>query len=106
MAQDMAQTMDKIVLTKTCEPITVKMFSAAAECVRNILEGLWTNDPPAWASTRYIVDDDLMSPSGSNQDYVRAVQTAEFLIIMFGLTPGFDQQAFLVQCGLVDEVVR
>mgnify|MGYP001579065726 CR=1 FL=1 len=101
----MEQTMDKIVLTKTCEPITVKMFSAAAECVKAILEGRWTNEPPQWASTHYSVDDS-MSLSGPNQNYVRAVQTAEFLIIMFRLTPGFDQQAFLAQCGLVDEVVR
>src|ERR1035437_6304360 len=64
-----------------------------------ILEGHWTNEPPVWChdSSHYRLH------TCASTDYTRAVQTAEaFLQLFKEYNPRFDQQRFLVACGLVD----
>lgn len=74
--------------------MTKQHFIRAAEIVREILEGLWTNDAPVWASGIRHVD---------IQKYTRAVLTAEAFITLFrAYNDRFDEQRFLVACGLVD----
>src|ERR1035437_863746 len=84
-------------LFKECT-VTKKVFIRAAEMVRSIRDGNWTNEPPSWADSLL----DYHIPSKA-----RAVQTAEaFLQLFKEYNPRFDQQRFLMACGLVDAPVK
>ena len=73
--------------------VTKKVFIRAAEIVKSIRDGHWTNEPPAWADNLVIM----------SHSYTRAVQTAEaFLMLFKEYNPRFDEQRFLVACGLVN----
>jgi hypothetical protein len=77
--------------------MTKQHFIRAAEIVKSIRDGHWTDEPPAWA-------DNLVLMSHS---YTRAVQTAEaFLFLFKEYNPRFDEQRFLVACGLVEKPVK
>lgn len=85
--------------------MTAKHFRRAAEMVRAILDGEWTNDPPDWAERDvdcwpvYIND-----PAEADYNYLRAVQTAEAFILLFECSnPRFNRGKFLQQCGLRTE---
>ena len=83
--------------------MTRKHFIAAAEIVRNIRNGQWTEDAPTWASDGYAPPFEVSSASHGNVSfaYTRAVQTAEVFIVLFqSFNPRFDQARFLVACGL------
>lgn len=76
--------------------ITRQHFTRAAEMVRAINEGYWTADPPDWAD-----------PDCSDEEYVRAVQTAEAFILLFSeFNPQFRTEKFLVACGLKGRSAR
>ena len=83
--------------------MTKKQFERAAEMAKAILEGHWTNEPPVWChdSSHYRLH------TCASTGYTRAVQTAEaFLGLFQEFNPRFDQQRFLVACGLVNAPVK
>lgn len=91
--------------------MTKRHFIVAAEQVKAILSGEWTNDLPDWALQR---DWTAFSPlgrieidteNGGNVDvYVlRAIWTAEAYICLFKqFNPRFNVDRFLIACGLKD----
>lgn len=91
-------------------------FTRAAEIVRAILDGEWTNDPPAWADCcrwRDGVEDfdtsELADRHRADADYTRAVQTAEAFISFFQYQRepnGFNRDRFLQACGLVEPATK
>jgi hypothetical protein len=80
----------------------------ASAIVRAILAGQWTNDPPSWADYgRYMprpVHRQIVITTRNfdeDENYTRAVQTAEAFIILFRATePTFNESAFLRACQL------
>jgi len=75
-------------------------FVRAAEIVRAIRDGHWTNELPLWGRNRSGV-----SPAITGHE--RAVYTAEaFIVLATGFNPRFDTQRFLIACGLVDAPVK
>lgn len=83
--------------------MTKQTFIKAADMVRAIRDGKWTSDPPRWADRGYLGDDYYGGEDGA-QDYTRAVQTAEAFILLFQQSnPRFDQERFLIACGLVEK---
>jgi hypothetical protein len=76
-------------------------MDAAAKIVNAILNGKWTNEPPAWANISRMTSEDF--PHSMNHQYTRAVQTAEVFIILFQINPKFDPRKFLTACGLKTE---
>lgn len=82
--------------------MTKKHFIVMAKIVRNILEGNWTNNPPSWASN---VLQQMEQTEEDNR--LRAVQTAEaFIFLSRNENPRFDQNRFLVACGLAEKPVK
>ena len=82
--------------------MTKKHFERAAEIVKAILEGHWTTELPNWAPSYC-----LQGNAHDIYDPTRAVQTAEaFLLLFKEYNPRFDQQRFLVACGLVNTPVK
>lgn len=77
--------------------MTKRHFQAAAEQVKAILSGAWSDEPCSWVNAaRYDVPFNYPS-------YVRAVWTAEAYILLFSrFNPLFNQQTFLVACGLLE----
>jgi hypothetical protein len=72
--------------------------------VRAILDGHWTNEPPAWANSFYSAP---YLTDSSEESYTRAVQTAEAFIVLFTeWNSRFDRDRFLIACGLVDAPVK
>ena len=81
--------------------MTKMHFQHAAEIVRAILAGEWTDSAPAWADRKQI------GWPGQTEDFVRAVQTAEAFILLFrAYNPRFDEQRFLQACELVDKSAK
>ena len=79
------------------QALTSQAVRAAASVVRAIASGAWTHDSPSWAPVRYKAID---ATGNLNQDYVRAVQTAEaFALLLRGYADGFDEKAFITVCG-------
>ncbi len=75
--------------------MTKKHFENAAVNVNAIRKGYWTSEAPRWANA------ELMARIPD--DYTRAVQTAEAYIMLFKqFNPRFDQDKFLVACGLAE----
>ena len=75
--------------------MTKKHFIHMAEIVRNIRNGHWTDDSPAWARPPL-----TGSPIPC---YWRAVQTAEaFIFLATEYNHRFDTHRFLVACGLAE----
>lgn len=82
--------------------MTKKHFERAAEMVKSIRDGNWTNEPPSWAD-----GDRAYTPRHNDLAYRRAVQTAEAFLQLFNeYNPRFDEQRFLVACGLVEAPVK
>jgi hypothetical protein len=83
------------------EVITKRVFIAAANQVLQIVQGHWTDEPPAWADASRVP---VPYMAGSeDRDYTRAVQTAEAYIILFrAFNSRFDEKRFLIACGLAD----
>lgn len=80
--------------------MTRQHFTRAAEIVRAIRDGDWTNDAPSWAQGLPYWPEQ----SASDADYARAVQTAEAFIALFSeFNSGFNQTRFLKACGLVED---
>jgi hypothetical protein len=70
----------------------------AASMVAAIAAGKWTDEPPSWAE---------MDGPSDIPNYDRACLTAEAFIIFFqAFNPAFDQQRFLVACGLVEPTAK
>lgn len=83
--------------------MTKHHMNYAASIVRAILAGEWTGESPTWASIQWgpEFEIDAYELGNLDRDYVRAVQTAEAFILLFSaFNPRFDQQRFLVACGL------
>ena len=77
--------------------MTKRHFQAAAEQVRAILNGEWTDELPDWASRQAFQNIPV------NAYEARAIQTAEAYILLFSrFNPLFNQQTFLVACGLLE----
>ena len=77
--------------------MTKMHFQRAAEMVKAILHGEWTNEQPDWS---FAVQKYGWAEVYSHQ---RAIQTAEAFIILFRqFNPRFNQQTFLVACGLAE----
>ena len=77
-------------------------FNRAAEIVRAILDGEWTNQLPDWAimNDQFLLDNVAVP---AEADHLRAVQTAEAFILMFQqFNSRFDETRFLQACGLVE----
>ena len=83
------------------EKVISKMhFIRAAEIVKSIRVGDWTMEPPSWITEQ---------PEGFEYvtRYVRAVQTAEaFLLLFKEYNPRFDEQRFLIACGLIEKLAK
>ncbi len=77
-------------------------FEHMASIVRAILDGEWTNEfPPYGDESRSIVND------GPDESYTRAVWTAEaFIKIAAEHNPRFDQNRFLIACGLKEKPAK
>lgn len=98
--------------------MTSKHFRRAAEMVRAIAAGDWTNEPPSWALASktfgypaYGIGDPIEVSTEAHGNisaaYMRAVWTAEFLILFFREhNSRFNQERFLVACGLADAPVK
>jgi hypothetical protein len=89
--------------------MTKKHFIDAAAIVRNILDGSWTNDPPAWAYPDRMLDafDVEMGGLVPKCRYTRAVYTAEAFVTLFTQhNPRFDTQRFLIACGLAEKPAK
>ena len=81
--------------------MTKKHFQQMAEIVHAILYGCWTDEPPYWADP--LRGDWQSSFDATQMHYTRAVQTAEaFIVVCREFNPRFDEQQFLVACGLAD----
>ena len=90
--------------TETEDSVTKQHVIRAAEMVRAIRDKHWTNDPPDWMPKRrrdwWILD--VFQDHGC-AEYTRAVATAEAFIILFReFNPRFNQERFLVACGLAE----
>lgn len=80
--------------------MTKKHFILAASMVKAILNDEWTHEPPDWA-VRHLVHTEC------TENYTRAVQTAEAFILLFrGFNPRFDENRFLIACGLADKPTK
>jgi len=80
--------------------MTKKHFNQAADIVRAILNGEWTDDPPSWADATAYTSVTALDDSADTA-YTRAVQTAEAFIVLFSAhNDRFDINRFLVACGL------
>ena len=78
-------------------------FIRAAETVKAILNGNWTNEPPEWEG-RTGFDLAPAWHEGREADYVRAVHTAEaFILLLREYNPRFNQETFLIACGLAEK---
>ncbi len=99
--------------------IQKRHFIAAATLVKSILQGEWTNEPPAWVPSERVYGTSAYRDSeivgcyeGASTDiesinYTRAVQTAEAFILLFRqFNPLLDETRFLVACGLVQPVKK
>jgi hypothetical protein len=90
--------------------MTKQHFIRAAEIVKSIRDGNWTNEPPSWSdSDRYSlsIHDDCHAPYDVAVSYTRAVQTAEaFLLFFKEYNPRFDERRFLSACGLVEQPAK
>lgn len=76
------------------------LIRQAAAIVRAILNGAWTNEPPAWADADHYYDV-TQYDSCAEHEYTRAVQTAEAFILLFSQAdPTFSETAFLRACHL------
>lgn len=76
--------------------VTKQHFQLAAEQVRAILNGEWTDDLPSWATG------DLPGVTTSNA--IRAIQTAEAYVLFFQhANPRFNADRFLMECGLIHD---
>ncbi len=83
--------------------MTKMHFTRAAEMVKAIVDGHWTNDLPSFAHNTVVGPIETISDDcgNLNVNYVRAVWTAEAFIILFrGYNPRFNEQKFLKACGL------
>ena len=79
-------------------------FIRAAEMVRAIRDGHWTNEWPDWADRTYT---NRLQSVYEDNFYTRAVATAEAFIILFReFNPRFNQERFLVACGLAELPVK
>lgn len=86
--------------------MTKKHFIAAANLVRAIVNGEWTNEMPDWSPSGRGQIVEVSTDTFGNWDasYVRAVWTAEAFIILFRAeNPRFDEQRFLTACGLGED---
>ena len=87
-------------------------FQHAAAMVKAILEGYWTHALPEWSAypgkgSDETVEVDTADYGNLSANYVRAVWTAEAFIQLFSAyNPLFDQQRFLIACGLVAAPVK
>lgn len=71
--------------------MTKQHMTRAAQIVKAIGAGKWTDEEPDWA---LLLDTE-------NPEVYRAVQTAEAFIILFqACNDRFDVQRFLIACGL------
>ena len=75
--------------------MTKQHFIRAAEIVKSIRDGDWTDEMPSWAekyrASGYFARD-------------RAIQTAEVFLLLFKeYNPRFDETRFLVACGLIEK---
>lgn len=87
--------------------MTKQHFIRAAEQVKAILDGGWTNEPPNWfRGNAYPCDAGYPYYDGSPNDeasnaLTRAVWTAEAYILLFQqFNPLFNEARFLKACGL------
>ena len=81
--------------------MTKQHFIRAAQLVRSIRDGNWTNDFPAWFDRRDVGQSFIVTAEH------RAVMTAEAFIALFSeFNPRFDRTRFLVACGLVESPVK
>lgn len=72
--------------------MTAKDHKNAAEIVRNIREGNWSDSRPEWSGTEY-----YYYPADC---FTQAVQTAEAFVMLFKAENSrFNQQRFLKACG-------
>ena len=84
-------------------------FQHAADMVKAILDGHWTNELPNWAPEQVgePIEVDTRDSGNVKPSYVRAVWTAEAFIKLFSeWNPLFDQTRFLIACGLVAAPVK
>ncbi len=86
--------------------MTKMHFTRAAEMVKAIVDGHWTSELPRFAQDWHggdIIEVESAIVGNLSPEYVRAVWTAEAFIILFrGYNPRFDEQKFLVACGLAE----
>lgn len=82
--------------------VTKQHFQQAADMVKAIKAGDWTDQPPSWAETIPEGEVDAgYSRVETVDDYTRAVQSAEFCILLFqAYNPRFNVDTFLRACGL------
>lgn len=82
--------------------MTKKHFIDAAEMVRNIAAGNWTDTLPDWAQMPGYVECETTELGNVSAFKLRAVWTAEAFIMLFSQhNQRFDTSRFLIACGLV-----
>ena len=89
--------------------MTKQHFIRAAEIVKSIRDGNWTNEPPSWLapSILHALYSAPYLTGWEEEAYTRAVQTAEaFLMLFKEYNPRFDEQRFLQAAGLVEQPVK
>ena len=78
--------------------MTKQHFIRAAELIKAINDGKWTNDAPPWSPIGAFNDYEIDTP---RYDHVRAIQTAEVFMRLFTEhNPRFNRTRFLDACGL------
>lgn len=84
--------------------MTKRHFHAAAEQVKAILAGEWTNELPSWVDQEFVVHHAWIKAPSTRSPMLRAIQTAEAYILLFTrFNPQFNVETFLVACGLKEK---
>ena len=86
--------------------MTKQHFIRAAEIVKSIRDGNWSNELPRWADGG-IYNPPYADRFSTAENYTRAVQTAEaFLHLFKEYNPRFDERRFLSACGLLKDNIK